>query len=116
MTAGSGKSAANGADVDVQNFGDFFVGELLHFTHDQDRAVFLGQELQSSSHHRNAFLAEHRFIGRFVTVYWVTARDFAALVNRHFAAPAAPATECIVECDAIQPREKLAVSLKTTEF
>lgn len=116
LIAGPRESASHRTNVDIQQFGDIFVGHLLHLSEHDDGAVLFAEQLQGRVDQANAFGSYERLVGRLRAIYRIgTCQLSALLYGQQVALPSASA-ERIIEGDAIQPSKELAITLKRIEL
>ncbi len=114
--AGAVEAAADGAEGQVEHFGDGFVGMAVDFAEDQDCAKVVVESVEGCLDSSDSFAALERFVGLSVAAGRIVAGVLAVLIDgngRFFAAPAAGGH---VQSYPVEPCVKGAVALEGAQL
>lgn len=115
-SSSSVQSGPNRTDGDFEDFGDVFVGEVLHFAKYQYRAVVFGQQGQGSVDELDVFVAAYAQVGSIAIEFGFSAGVFAGLVEGLVVFASSSSCQGEVERDAVEPGEKAAIALEGIEL
>ncbi len=109
------QTASHGADRNVQNFRNLFVGKFFQLTKDNNVTEFLLQIIDNLTHYFDIFLRNQVFVGSSFSIY---KSIIHILLDRfgHSVCPIFPShSDGDVEGDPIQPSVKLAATTERVQ-